>query len=138
MSSALISHSSSGTSTTPNPISAMFAIREALRLVHEEGLDNRFKRHQINHALLKVGLEELGFEFVVKTGFRLPMLNSVKLPEGWDEADLRSKLLDQYDIEVGGGLGDFAGKIWRVGLMGESSSANHVNMLLAAIRQLTQ
>ena len=120
------------------PISAMFAIREALRVVREEGLDNHFKRHQKNHALLKVGLEDLGFEFVVKTGFRLPMLNSVKLPEGWDEADLRSKLLDQYDIEVGGGLGDFAGKIWRVGLMGESSSANHVNVLLAAIRQLTQ
>ena len=120
------------------PISAMFAIREALRLVHEEGLDQRFKRHNDNHELLREGLEELGFEFVVKPGFRLPMLNSVKLPEGWDEADLRSKLLEQYDIEVGAGLGDFAGKIWRVGLMGESSSQNHVNMLLAAIGKLAQ
>ncbi len=120
------------------PISAMFAIREALRLVLEEGLENRFERHKRNHELLKNSLEELGFEFVVKPGLRLPMLNSVKLPEGWDEADLRSKLLDQYDIEVGAGLGDFAGKIWRVGLMGESSSVNHVNMLKTAIRQLTQ
>ena len=116
------------------PVSAMFALREALRLVLEEGLENRFNRHQENHLLLKSGLEELGFSFLVKEGFRLPMLNSVLLPEGIDEAAIRSTLLNKYNIEVGGGLGALAGKIWRVGLMGESSNINHVNMLLSALK----
>lgn len=116
------------------PVSAMFALREALRLVLEEGLEERFKRHQENHLLLKKGLEELGFSFLVKEGYRLPMLNSVILPEGIDEAGVRSQLLNKYNIEVGGGLGDLAGKIWRIGLMGESSDANHVNMLLSALK----
>jgi len=116
------------------PVSAMFALREALRLVLEEGLENRFNRHQENHLLLKSGLEELGFSFLVQEGFRLPMLNSVLLPEGIDEAAIRSTLLNKYNIEVGGGLGALAGKIWRVGLMGESSSINHVNMLLSALK----
>ncbi len=118
------------------PISAMYALREALRLVLEEGLEERFARHQKNHELLKTGLGELGFEFVVKEGFRLPMLNAVKLPNGVDDAKVRKQLLDEYDIEVGGGLGDFAGKIWRIGLMGESSNPNHVNMLLSALRDI--
>ncbi|MEQ9290401.1 MAG: alanine--glyoxylate aminotransferase family protein [Cyclobacteriaceae bacterium] len=116
------------------PVSAMFALREALRLVLEEGLEERFKRHQENHLLLKKGLEELGFSFLVKEGYRLPMLNSVILPEGIDEAGVRSNLLNKYNIEVGGGLGNLAGKIWRIGLMGESSDANHVNMLLSALK----
>jgi alanine-glyoxylate transaminase/serine-glyoxylate transaminase/serine-pyruvate transaminase len=118
------------------PISAMFAMREALRLVLEEGLENRFERHVKNHLLLKEGLEELGFTFLVKEGYRLPMLNSVYLPEGVEEAAIRSRLLHEYNIEVGGGLGAFAGKIWRVGLMGESSSINHVNMLISALKQV--
>ena len=116
------------------PVSAMFALREALRIVLEEGLENRFKRHFENHLLLKTGLEELGFSFLVKEGYRLPMLNSVVLPEGMDEAAVRSTLLNKYNIEVGGGLGALAGKIWRVGLMGESSDVNHVNMLLSALK----
>lgn len=116
------------------PVSAMFALREALRLVLEEGLEERFKRHQENHLLLKKGLEELGFSFLVKEGYRLPMLNSVILPKGIDEAGVRSNLLNKYNIEVGGGLGNLAGKIWRIGLMGESSDANHVNMLLSALK----
>lgn len=116
------------------PVSSMFALREALRLVLEEGLENRFKRHHENHLLLKAGLEELGFSFLVKEGYRLPMLNSVVLPEGIDEAAIRSTLLNKYNIEVGGGLGALAGKIWRVGLMGESSDINHVNVLLSALK----
>ncbi len=116
------------------PVSAMFAMREALRIVLEEGLENRFRRHEVNHLLLKEGLEALGFKFLVKDGYRLPMLNSVILPDGVDDAAVRTKLLENYNIEVGGGLGDLAGKIWRVGLMGESSSANHVNMLLSALK----
>ena len=118
------------------PVSAMFAMREALRIVLEEGLENRFKRHLVNHQLLKEGLEGLGFKFLVKEGFRLPMLNSVILPDGVDDAKIRTQLLQEYNIEVGGGLGDLAGKIWRVGLMGESSSPNHVNTLLSALKKI--
>ncbi|MDA0193748.1 MAG: alanine--glyoxylate aminotransferase family protein [Bacteroidetes bacterium] len=119
------------------PVSAMFAMREALRIVLEEGLENRFERHWTNHYLLMEGIEELGFKMLVKEGFRLPMLNSVLLPEGLDEASIRSILLNEYDIEVGAGLGALAGKIWRIGLMGESSSPNHINMLLSALKEIT-
>lgn len=117
------------------PISAMFAMRESLRIVLEEGLENRFKRHQENHVLLRDGLEELGFEFLVEKAYRLPMLNAVKIPKGVDDAAVRKQLLEEYNIEIGGGLGPFAGSIWRIGLMGESSTKNHVNMLLAALKQ---
>ncbi len=118
------------------PVSSMYAMREALRLVLEEGLQARFDRHMKNHLHLKEGLEALGFRFLVDEKFRLPMLNSVILPEGLDEANIRSRLLNEYNIEVGGGLGAFAGKIWRIGLMGHSSDKNHVNMLLSALRAL--
>lgn len=118
------------------PVSAMFAMREALRIVLEEGLENRFARHQKNHELLRDGLEAMGFEFLVEKQYRLPMLNAVKIPEGIDEAEVRSRLLNEYNIEIGGGLGPFAGKIWRIGLMGESSDANHVNMLLSALKAI--
>jgi alanine-glyoxylate transaminase/serine-glyoxylate transaminase/serine-pyruvate transaminase len=118
------------------PVSAMFAFREALRLVLEEGLEERFKRHQRNHILLRDGLEAMGFEFLVDPGYRLPMLNAVKLPTGVEDATTRKRLLDEFNIEVGGGLGDFAGKIWRVGLMGNSSNANHINTLLGALKTI--
>lgn len=118
------------------PVSAMFAMREALRIVLEEGLENRFKRHQKNHELLRDGLEALGFEFLVEKQYRLPMLNAVVIPDGVDEAAVRKRLLNEYNIEIGGGLGPYAGKIWRIGLMGESSSPNHVNMLLAALKEV--
>ena len=118
------------------PVSAMFAIRESLRIVLEEGLEKRFKRHQQNHELLRDGLEAMGFEFLVDKKYRLPMLNAVKIPEGIDEVNVRKRLLEEYNIEIGGGLGPYAGKIWRIGLMGESSTPNHVNMLLAALKQV--
>ena len=118
------------------PVSAMFAMREALRIVMEEGLQHRFDRHMQNHLMLKEGLESLGFKYLVKEGYRLPMLNSVILPDGVDDAKVRTQLLEHYNIEVGGGLGDLAGKIWRIGIMGESSSPNHVNMLLSALKNL--
>jgi alanine-glyoxylate transaminase/serine-glyoxylate transaminase/serine-pyruvate transaminase len=118
------------------PVSALFAFREALRLVLEEGLEERFKRHQRNHILLREGLEALGFEFLVDSDYRLPMLNAVKLPPGVEDAATRKRLLDEFNIEVGGGLGDFAGKIWRVGLMGNSSNANHINSLLGALKSI--
>ncbi len=118
------------------PVSAMYALREAYSLVLEEGLENRFARHRKNHELLKTGLEALGFEFLVAPGLRLPMLNAVKVPDGVNEGAIRQRLLNEYNIEVGGGLGKFAGKIWRVGLMGESSTHNHVNVLLAALKDI--
>jgi alanine-glyoxylate transaminase/serine-glyoxylate transaminase/serine-pyruvate transaminase len=118
------------------PVSAMFALREAFRIVLEEGLENRWKRHHENHMLLKNELEELGFGFLVEEGYRLPMLNAVTIPEGVDEANIRRKLLDIYNIEIGAGLGKFSGKVWRIGLMGESSSPNHVNMLVSALKEL--
>lgn len=118
------------------PVSAMFALQEAYRLVLEEGLDNRFERHQRNHLLLRQELENLGFEFMVAEEYRLPMLNAVKVPEGVDEAAVRKRLLDEYNIEVGGGLGKFAGKIWRVGLMGESCTENHIARLTYALQKL--
>lgn len=118
------------------PISMMYSIHEALRLIFEEGLENRFNRHRQNHGLLRDGLEELGLEFLVDKPYRLPMLNSVKIPEGVDDALIRGKLLNEYNIEIGAGLGPFAGKVWRIGLMGHSSDANHVNMLLSALKKL--
>jgi alanine-glyoxylate transaminase/serine-glyoxylate transaminase/serine-pyruvate transaminase len=118
------------------PVSAMFALREALRLVLEEGLEARFARHRRNHELLVDGLAELGIEFLVAPAFRLPQLNAVKIPEGADDAAIRSALLNRYNIEIGAGLGEFAGKVWRIGLMGESSTENHVNMLVSALRTL--
>jgi alanine-glyoxylate transaminase/serine-glyoxylate transaminase/serine-pyruvate transaminase len=118
------------------PISAMYAMREALRLVLEEGLENRFRRHQQNHENLRDGLEAIGFQFLVEKQYRLPMLNAVIIPEGVDEANVRKRLLEEYNIEIGGGLGPFAGKIWRIGLMGESSTKNHINMLLAALKEV--
>lgn len=118
------------------PVSAMYALREAYRIVLEEGLTARFARHHQTHLLLKAGLEDLGFSYLVAEGYRLPMLNAVRLPEGVDEARVRKRLLEEFNLEVGGGLGAFAGKIWRIGLMGESCTPKHVNLLLTALKQL--
>ncbi|HTL52398.1 MAG TPA: alanine--glyoxylate aminotransferase family protein, partial [Planctomycetota bacterium] len=118
------------------PISSAYALREALRMVLEEGLPARFARHAKNSERLRVGLKELGIEYVVAPEIRLPQLNAVKVPAGVDDATVRRRLLDEYNIEIGGGLGDFAGKVWRIGLMGSSSTPNHVDMLLAALKDL--
>ena len=118
------------------PVSMVYALHEALRIIFEEGLDARFRRHQRNHELLRDGLEEMGFEFVVAPEYRLPMLNAVKIPDRMADGPVRQRLLDEYNIEIGGGLGDFAGKVWRIGLMGCSCTENHVNMLLAALRKI--
>ena len=118
------------------PISMEYALYEGLNLIFEEGLEARFERHRRNHELLRDGLEAMGFEFLVAPEYRLPMLNAVKIPAGVDDAAVRSQLLNEYNIEIGGGLGDFAGKLWRIGLMGCSCTKNHVNMLLAALQQI--
>jgi alanine-glyoxylate transaminase/serine-glyoxylate transaminase/serine-pyruvate transaminase len=118
------------------PVSAIYALHEALRIVLEEGLEARFVRHRRNHELLRNGLEALGFEFVVAPEYRLPMLNTVRIPESLDDVPTRLRLLEAYNIEIGVGLGEFAGKVWRIGLMGCSCTENHVNVLLAALRNI--
>lgn len=118
------------------PVSACFALREALRIVLEEGLEARFARHRRHHEALRDGLEALGFKYAVAEEHRLPSLNAVRLPEGLNDAAGRRHLLEEHDIEVGGGLGKFAGELWRIGLMGESCTRNHVHLLLAALGEM--
>ena len=118
------------------PISMVYGIHEALRIVLEEGLEARFERHKQNHIKLRDGLEAMGFEFVVAPEYRLPMLNAIKIPAGYDDAIVRSRLLNEYNIEIGAGLGDFSGKVWRIGLMGESCTINHINLVLSALKQI--
>lgn len=118
------------------PISMVYAIREALRLVLEEGLDPRFTRHRRNSAALMAGLAVLGCAPQAQEGHRLPTLNCVTAPPGIDEALVRKALLAEFGIEIGGGLGPLAGKVWRIGLMGESSRYEHVMTLLAALEQI--
>lgn len=118
------------------PISMNYALYEALRVVLEEGLEARFARHKLNHEALVAGLEALGLGMAVAPGQRLWMLNSVRIPAGVDDAAVRKALLDEDRIEIGGGLGPLKGQTWRIGLMGESSSAANVNRLLAALGRL--
>jgi alanine-glyoxylate transaminase/serine-glyoxylate transaminase/serine-pyruvate transaminase len=118
------------------PISMNFALREALRLVYEEGLKTRFERHRQHAELLWAGLEDLGLAMHVPLAYRLPTLTTVRVPESLDEADVRKKLLSQYNIEIAGGLGAFSGKVWRIGLMGYSSRKENIKLLLAALQDL--
>ncbi|MBW2052464.1 MAG: alanine--glyoxylate aminotransferase family protein [Deltaproteobacteria bacterium] len=115
------------------PINMIYALREALRLVAEEGLDARFARHRLNHRALVAGLEAMGLSMLVPEAERLPMLNAVCIPEGADDVKVRKALLENFGIEIGGGLGDLAGKIWRVGLMGHASCARNVFVFLSAL-----
>lgn len=118
------------------PINMTYALYEALRLVHEEGLEACFQRHKLNHLALKAGLGALGIGYTAAEGHQLPMLNAVRIPAGVDDAKVRGALLNRFGIEIGGGLGDFKGKVWRIGLMGYGSRANNVFVLLAALEQL--
>jgi len=118
------------------PISMLYALREALRLVEEEGLPARYRRHQINSKALIAGLQELGLAPLPPVGQRLPMLTCVTIPSHIPEAELRAQLLTQFGIEIGGGLGPLKGKVWRIGLMGESSTEAHVLTLLNALEAL--
>lgn len=118
------------------PISSVYALYEALRDVLEEGLEPRFERHRRVHERLRLGLEPLGFEYVVAPEQRLPMLNAVRIPDSLDDAPVRRRLLDAFGIEIGGGLGQFSGKVWRIGLMGHGCTVNNVNVLLSALREI--
>jgi alanine-glyoxylate transaminase/serine-glyoxylate transaminase/serine-pyruvate transaminase len=118
------------------PISLNFALREGLRLVQEEGLENRYQRHQENASLLWDGLEELGLKMFVPLQRRLPMLTVVMVPDGVNEVDVRRRLLDEYNIEIGGGLGALKGKAWRIGLMGYSCRRENIVVLLSALQRI--
>ena len=112
------------------PVNMNFGMREALRLLADEGLDNAWSRHRRNAERLWQGLERLGLELHVPAELRLPTLTTVRIPEGVDGKAFSRHLLDQHSIEIGGGLGELAGKVWRIGLMGFNSSAENVDRLL--------
>ena len=118
------------------PISMNYALREALRLVCEEGLDARYRRHERNHRALAAGLAALGVGLAAQDGHRLWMLNSVAIPDGVDDRGVRRQLLETHGIEIGAGLGAFAGKVWRIGLMGESSTQANVELVLDALESV--
>jgi alanine-glyoxylate transaminase / serine-glyoxylate transaminase / serine-pyruvate transaminase len=115
------------------PINMNYALHEALRIVLEEGLEARFERHRKNHAALKGGLAAMGIGYAVKEPHQLPTLNAVTIPNGADDKAVRGQLLNEFGIEIGGGLGSMAGKVWRIGLMGEASSRRNVLLFLAAL-----
>ncbi len=115
------------------PVNTLYALHEALVILQEEGLENSWARHQKNHNALRAGFEAMGLKFVVPDGQRLPQLNAVSVPDGVDEAAVRSVLLKEYNLEIGAGLGAMAGKIWRVGLMGFASSQTNVLFCLGAL-----
>ncbi|MBN2123657.1 MAG: alanine--glyoxylate aminotransferase family protein [Deltaproteobacteria bacterium] len=115
------------------PVNMIYALREALRIIAEEGLGNRFQRHSLNHRALVAGVEAMGLSMLVPVEERLPMLNAICIPEGVDDLKVRRALLNGFGIEIGGGLGVLAGKIWRVGLMGHSSSRRNVVLFLSAL-----
>lgn len=117
------------------PITMVFALREGLRILLEEGLEARWARHKKNHLALKAGLLAMGLEYSAVEGHQLPQLNAVKIPAGVDDLAVRKRLLDDFGIEFGGGLGDFKGKVWRIGLMGYNSRPSCVLLALAALEQ---
>ena len=118
------------------PINMIYGLREALRIIAEEGLEDRFARHMLNHRALVSGIEGMGLSMLVPEGERLPMLNAVQIPEGADDLKVRKALLNDFDIEIGGGLGDLAGKVWRVGLMGHASRRSNVFLFLSALETI--
>ena len=115
------------------PVNSLYALHESLVIVQEEGLEQSWQRHAENHRALVAGIESLGLSFVVDSACRLPQLNLVRFPETVDDAVVRSALLTDYSLEIGSGLGAFAGKVWRIGLMGFASSQANVYLCLSAL-----
>ena len=118
------------------PVNALYALHESLRLLAEEGLENAWKRHQDMHLVLRAGLEKLGLKFVVAEDSRLPQLNAIYIPEGVDDAAVRARLLKDYNLEIGAGLGALAGKAWRIGLMGFGARRENVALCLRALEEV--
>lgn len=118
------------------PINSLYALHESLLMLKEEGLENAWARHDLHHQALKAGLEAMGLSFIVDEAYRLPQLNAVTIPEGVDDAAVRSRLLNEYNLEIGAGLGDLAGKVWRIGLMGHACNADNVAYCLKALDEV--
>lgn len=115
------------------PVNALYALHESLLMLREEGLENAIMRHRRNHTALVAGLSALGLDMAVAAEHRLPQLNAVCIPDGVDDAAIRKQLLDQFDLEIGAGLGALAGKTWRIGLMGYASRERNVMLCLSAL-----
>jgi alanine-glyoxylate transaminase/serine-glyoxylate transaminase/serine-pyruvate transaminase len=115
------------------PVNALYGLHEALVLVEEEGLEARWARHRAQHEALAAGLEAMGLRLTVAEPHRLPQLNAVAVPDGVDEAPVRRRLLEEHGIEIGGGMGELAGKIWRIGLMGHSARGENIGRVLQAL-----
>lgn len=113
--------------------SLIYALREALAVVEEEGLSARWQRHETNHLAFAAGLDKIGLSLLPAPSERLWTLNAVRVPDGVDEAATRRHLLQRFNMEIGAGLGPLAGKIWRIGLMGSSSTTALVTLCLAAL-----
>lgn len=117
------------------PINMNYGLHQALRRALDEGLEARFARHQLHHSALKAGLAAMGINYSVPEGQQLPMLNSVLIPDGVNDVEVRSQLLNEFGIEIGGGLGPVKGKTWRIGLMGEAAKKSNVILFLGALEQ---
>jgi alanine-glyoxylate transaminase/serine-glyoxylate transaminase/serine-pyruvate transaminase len=107
-------------------------------MLHEEGLENAWQRHRTQHEGLVRGLEGIGLEFVVDADYRLPQLNVVQSPDGVDEAAVRKQLLAEFNLEIGAGLGVFAGKVWRIGLMGYAARSENVQLCISGLKHCLQ
>jgi alanine-glyoxylate transaminase/serine-glyoxylate transaminase/serine-pyruvate transaminase len=118
------------------PVNTLYALHESLVMLKDEGLENSWARHRKNHLALKAGLEAMGLSFIVDEDSRLPQLNAVTIPDGIDEALVRTRLLNEYNLEIGAGLGALAGKVWRIGLMGHSSRAENIILCLGALESI--
>jgi alanine-glyoxylate transaminase/serine-glyoxylate transaminase/serine-pyruvate transaminase len=118
------------------PVNNLYALHKALVLVQDEGLENAWARHQKNHHVLRAGLEAMGLSFLVEEPYRLPQMNSVWVPRGIDEAQVRTALLRDFNLEIGAGLGPMAGKIWRIGLMGHTSTIDNIMLCLRALDEI--
>ena len=118
------------------PINSIFALHESLRLACDETLENLWKRHLEAHSRLKKGLNKLSFDFVVEKEYRLPQMNSIHIPSGYDDIEVRTKLLNDFNLEIGAGLGKFAGKIWRIGLMGYNARNESVDYCLESLKSV--
>ncbi|WP_158770075.1 alanine--glyoxylate aminotransferase family protein [Paraglaciecola sp. L1A13] len=115
------------------PVNSLYALHEALRILHNEGLQSAWQRHADMHLALKAGLENIGLEFVVEEAYRLPQLNMVSIPQGVDDAEVRGQLLNEFGLEIGAGLGELAGKVWRIGLMGYGCNKKNVDYCVNAL-----
>jgi alanine-glyoxylate transaminase/serine-glyoxylate transaminase/serine-pyruvate transaminase len=120
------------------PINMLYALHEALLIVLEEGLEASWARHAANHLRLRDGLARIGLDLLVPEAARLPQLNAVRIPAGADDAGTRRRLLEEHGIEVGAGLGELAGKVWRIGLMGHGSRAENVDRVVGALGEILQ